>query len=83
MRTTLFERKDPAYERQRRINGDALTIAPRGDVYSLADTQLSLWPNIGVALHLHSGRRRFILGGRDRQIGPPTPWIYQTRDSET
>jgi hypothetical protein len=55
------------------INGDALTIAPRGDVYSLADAQLGLWPNIGVALHLHSGGRRFILGGRDRQIGPATP----------
>jgi hypothetical protein len=37
------------------INGDALTIAPRGDIYSLGDAQLGLWPNIGVALHLHSG----------------------------
>jgi hypothetical protein len=55
------------------INGDALTVAPRGDVYSLADAQLGLWPNIGVALHLHSGGRRFILGGRDRQIGPAKP----------
>jgi hypothetical protein len=55
------------------INGDSLTIAPRGDTYSLADAQLSLWPNLGVALHLHSGGRRFILGGRDRQIGPATP----------
>jgi hypothetical protein len=54
------------------INGDALAIAPRGDIYSLADAQLSLWPNVGVALHLHSGGRRFILGGRDRQIGPAT-----------
>jgi hypothetical protein len=26
-----------------------------------------------VALHLHSGGRRFILGGRDRQIAPATP----------
>ena len=55
------------------INGDVLTIAPRGDIYSLADAQLSLWPNIGVALHLHSGGRRLILVGRDRQIGPATP----------
>jgi hypothetical protein len=54
------------------VNGDALTIGSRGEVYSLADAQLSLWPNIGVTLHLHSGRRRFILGGRDRQIGPAT-----------
>jgi hypothetical protein len=55
------------------VNGDALTITPRGDVYSLADAQLGIWPNIGVALHLHSGGRRFILGGRDRRIGPSTP----------
>jgi hypothetical protein len=55
------------------VNGDALTVGSRGDVYSLADAQLGLWPNIGVALHLHSGGRRFILGGRDRQIGPATP----------
>jgi uncharacterized YccA/Bax inhibitor family protein len=46
------------------VNGDALTVGARGDVYSLADGQLGLWPNIGVALHLHSGGRRFVLGGR-------------------
>jgi hypothetical protein len=55
------------------VNGDALTVGPRGDTYSLADAQLGLWPNIGVALHLQSGGRRFVLGGRDRQIGPSTP----------
>ena len=55
------------------VNGDSLTVGSRGEVYSLADAKLSLWPNIGVALHLHSGGRRFILGGRDRQIGPSTP----------
>lgn len=55
------------------INGDELTIAPRGEVYSLADAHLGIWPNMGVALHLHSGGRRFVLGGRDRQIGPATP----------
>jgi hypothetical protein len=55
------------------VNGDALTVGPRGDVYSLADAQLGIWPNIGVALHLHSGSRRFVLGGRDRRIGPSTP----------
>jgi hypothetical protein len=32
------------------VNGDAFTVGPRGDVYSLADAQLGLWPNIGVAL---------------------------------
>ncbi len=55
------------------VNGDSLTIAPRGEVYSLADAQLGIWPNLGVSLHLHSGGRRFVLGGRDRQIGPATP----------
>jgi hypothetical protein len=55
------------------VSGDSLTVSSRGGVYSLADARLSLWPNIGVALHLHSGGRRFILGGRDRQIGPATP----------
>jgi hypothetical protein len=58
------------------INGDELTIAPRGEVCSLADAQLGIWPNIGVALHLHSGGRRFVLGGCDRQIGPATPLSY-------
>jgi hypothetical protein len=29
--------------------------------------------NIGVALHLHSGRRRFVLGGQERRVGPATP----------
>jgi hypothetical protein len=55
------------------VNGDALTVGPRGDVYSLADAQLGLWPNVGVALHLRSGSRSFVLGGRDRRIGPSTP----------
>ncbi len=55
------------------VNGDELTIAPRGEVYSLADAQLGIWPNMGVALHLLAGGRRFVLGGRDRQIGPATP----------
>jgi len=55
------------------VSGDALTIGSRGEVYSLADAQLGLWPGIGVALHLHSGGRRFILGGDGRRIGPATP----------
>jgi hypothetical protein len=55
------------------VNGDALTVGSRGDVYSLADAQLGLWPHSGVALHLHSGGRRFVLGGKHRQIGPATP----------
>jgi hypothetical protein len=55
------------------VNGDALTVQPRGEVYSLADAQLGIWPHIGVALHLHSGTRRFVLGGQGRSIGPSTP----------
>jgi hypothetical protein len=55
------------------VTGDALTVGSRGDVYSLADAQLGLWSDVGVALHLHSGGRRFVLGGKDRQIGPATP----------
>jgi hypothetical protein len=55
------------------VTGDALTVGSRGDVYSLADAKLGIWPNVGVALHLHAGGRRFVLGGEDRQIGPATP----------
>lgn len=55
------------------VSGDALTVGSRGEVYSLADAQLGLWPGMGVALHLHSGGRRFILGGEERRIGPATP----------
>jgi hypothetical protein len=55
------------------VTGDGLTIGKRGDVYSLADAQLGLWVYIGVALHLQSGRRRFVLGGQERRVGPATP----------
>jgi hypothetical protein len=54
------------------VAGDTLTVAPRGEVYSLADARLGIWPNIGVALHLQSGGRRFVLGGEERSIGPAT-----------
>jgi hypothetical protein len=55
------------------VSGDGLTIDRRpGDVYSFADSERSLWVNMGVALALHSGRHRFLLGGRDRRIGPGT-----------
>jgi uncharacterized membrane protein YeaQ/YmgE (transglycosylase-associated protein family) len=55
------------------VTGDALTVQPRGEVYSLADAQLGIWPHMGVALHLQSGGRRFVLGGQERSIGPATP----------
>jgi hypothetical protein len=51
----------------------------RDDVYSLLDAQLGLWVDMGgvggggVALHLQCGRHRFLLGGRDRRVGPATP----------
>jgi hypothetical protein len=56
------------------VTGDGLTVDRRpGDVYSFGDAQLSPWVNMGVALHLQCGRHRFVLGGRDRRIGPATP----------
>jgi len=55
------------------VSGDTVTVAPRGEVYSLADAQLAVWPNRGVALHLQSGGRRFVVGGEERCIGPATP----------
>jgi hypothetical protein len=55
------------------VGGGGLTIDNRrGGVYSFADAQLSLWVNMGVALHLHRGGHRFLLGGRDRRVGPAT-----------
>jgi hypothetical protein len=56
------------------VVADGITIDGQRDaVYSFADAQLSLWVNMGVALHLHSGPHEFRLGGRDRRIGPGTP----------
>ncbi|OMC44678.1 hypothetical protein A5745_16540 [Mycobacterium sp. IS-2888] len=56
------------------VNSDGLAIdRRRGDVYPLVDAQLGLWLDNGVALHLQCGRRDFVLGGRDRRIGPATP----------
>ncbi|HEY9305567.1 MAG TPA: hypothetical protein VIO95_14870 [Mycobacterium sp.] len=55
------------------VTGDGLTVDRRpGDVYSLGDAKLGLWVDMGVALHLQCGRRRFVLGGRDRRISPTT-----------
>ena len=63
------------------VNGDALTVGPRGDVYSLADAKLGLWPNMGVALHLHSGSRSSswaagiaALGRRRHSMRRPSRW---------
>ena len=56
------------------VASDGLTIdRRRDDVYSLDDAHLGPWVGMGVALHLHCGRHRFFLGGRDRRVGPATP----------
>jgi hypothetical protein len=56
------------------LTGGGLTIDWRpADVYSFTDAQLGAWVMSGVALHLQCGRRRFLLGGKDRRVGPATP----------
>jgi hypothetical protein len=62
------------------VTGDTVTVQPRGEVYSLADAHLGIWPNIGVALHLQSGGSRFVLGGEERSIGPSTPLDAEPTD---
>lgn len=60
------------------ITSDALTVNKRpGDVYSFTGAQLGTWgmtggATMGLALHLHSGQKRFILGGRDRRVSAST-----------
>jgi hypothetical protein len=70
------------WSRRRRIiisvTGDGLTVSTRpGDVYSVSGAKLGTWgqtggASMGTALHLQSGQRRFILGGRDRRVGAGT-----------
>jgi hypothetical protein len=55
------------------VTSDVLTVNPRRGAYSIADARLGLWVHSGVALQLRSGRHRFVLGGRDRRVGPATP----------
>ncbi|WP_156689050.1 hypothetical protein [Mycobacterium sp. Marseille-P9652] len=55
------------------VTTEGLAIGGRRGVYSLDDAELGIWVDSGVALHLHRGRRRFLLGGRDRRVGPSTP----------
>lgn len=60
------------------VTPDALTVTTRpGDVYSFIGAKLGTWgvtdgATMGLALHLHSGERRFILGGRDRRVAAGT-----------
>jgi hypothetical protein len=48
-------------------DGVAVDHSP-GKVFSLAHAELGPWVTMGVALHLHSGSHRFVLGGRDSRI---------------
>jgi hypothetical protein len=56
------------------VTSDGLTANTRpGDVYSFNEAKLGTWgqtggATMGTALHLQSGPRRFILGGRDRRV---------------
>jgi hypothetical protein len=56
------------------VTGDGLTVSTRrGEKYSFHDAKLGMWGEtgsmtMGLALHLRSGERRFILGGRDRRV---------------
>jgi hypothetical protein len=55
------------------VTGDGLTVSTRpGVVFGVTGAQLGPWSTMGVALHLQSGSRRFILGGRDHRIGSST-----------
>ena len=60
------------------VTSDALTVNKRpGDVYSFSGAKLGTWgvtggATMGLALHLQSGQKRFILGGRDRRASAST-----------
>ncbi|ORV38346.1 hypothetical protein AWC00_19675 [Mycobacterium conspicuum] len=54
------------------VTSDGLTVNQRRDAFPFVDAKLGPWPNMGVALHLQNGSRRFVLGGRDRRIAPTT-----------
>jgi len=60
------------------VTGDGLTVNKRpGDVYSFSGAKLGTWgqtggATMGTALHLQSGQRQFILGGRDRRVASGT-----------
>ena len=55
------------------VTRDGLTVnLHRGHLFSPADAPLGIWATMGVALHLQSGSRSFVLGGRDRRISAET-----------
>lgn len=63
------------------IGNDGLTVSARpGEVFSLDGAQLGRWTpegcgamTKGTALHLGSGRRRFVIGGRDHRALAEAP----------
>jgi hypothetical protein len=55
------------------VTADGLTVnGLPGTVFPFTGAQLGPWARMGVALHLQSGSRRFVLGARDRRIAPST-----------
>jgi hypothetical protein len=61
------------------VAGDELTVNKRrGGVFSFSDATLGLWAygdttsTMGSALHLRSGLRHFVLGGRDHRFAAGT-----------
>ena len=63
------------------VGHDGLTASTKpGEVFSFDNSQLGPWTlagyggaTKGTALHLRSGRARFVLGGRDHRIAAGTP----------
>jgi hypothetical protein len=53
------------------VTSDGLTVSG-SPVFPFAGAQFGPWVTMGVALHLQSGSRTFVLGGRDRRVAPST-----------
>jgi hypothetical protein len=79
---TLFQRR---VNRKKTVLVDVgsggLTVSSRpGDVFSFGEAQLGKWTlagydgtTKGTALHLRSGRHRFVVGGQDHRVAAETP----------
>ncbi|OBK47979.1 NHL repeat-containing protein [Mycobacterium sp. 1081908.1] len=63
------------------VGNGGLTVSSRpGEVYSFGDAQLGKWTLAGyggtakgTALHLRSGRNRFVIGGQDHRLAAEIP----------
>src|SRR6201997_1805650 len=63
------------------VGSDGVTVSTRpGEIFSFGGAQLGRWTlegyggvTKGTALHLRSGRHRFVLGGRDHRVANETP----------